>query len=49
MRNNMSNWCKNMTKPKDGHISLGKQFCNLVYDNCWKIIEFVEAQKGSNK
>lgn len=45
----MSNWCKNMTKPKDEHISLGKQFCNLVYDNCWKIIEFVEVQKGSNK
>lgn len=37
--NNMSNWCKNMTKPKAEQLSLGRQFCNWAYDNCWKIIE----------
>lgn len=37
----MSNWCKNMTKPKTEQLSLGRQFCNWAYDNCWKIIEFV--------
>lgn len=45
----MSNWCKNMTKPKAEQFSLGRQFCNWAYDNCWKIIEVVEVQKGSNK
>lgn len=38
-----------MTKPKTEQLSLGRQFCNWAYDNCWKIIEVVEAQKGSNK
>jgi len=37
----MSNWCKNMTKPKAEQLSLGRQFCNWAYDNCWKIIEIV--------
>lgn len=30
-----------MTKPKAEQLSLGRQFCNWAYDNCWKIIEIV--------
>lgn len=37
----MSNWCKNMVKPKPKKVGALKQMCTWCYEKRWHILNFI--------